>query len=57
MKKDYIKKYKKVMPLLDDKFFVIDNSNYIANLHLGVPVDIDIVKQKVNNIVGVLDMG
>ena len=37
--------------------FVTDNGNYIVDLHLGVPVDIDDVKQKLDKMVGVLETG
>lgn len=49
--------YHPVMRLKDNDLFVTDNGNYIVDLHLGVPVDIEDVKQKVNSIVGVLETG
>lgn len=49
--------YHPVMRLRDNELFVTDNGNYIVDLHLGVPADIEDVKQKVNSIVGVLETG
>lgn len=49
--------YHPVMRLKDNDLFVTDNGNYIVDLHLGVPVDIEDVKKKVNSIVGVLETG
>lgn len=41
----------------DGKVFVTDNGNYIADLHLTKPVDIQDVKNKLATIVGVLETG
>ena len=41
----------------DGKVFVTDNGNYIADLHLEKPVDIQDVKEKLATIVGVLETG
>lgn len=41
----------------DGKVFVTDNGNYIVDLHLEKPVDIQDVKQKLSTIVGVLETG
>lgn len=49
--------YNPVMRLKEDDFFVTDNGNYIVDLHLNVPIDIEDVKQKLDNIVGVLETG
>ena len=49
--------YNPVMRLKEDDFFVTDNGNYIVDLHLNVPVDIEDVKQKLDNTVGVLETG
>ena len=45
------------MRMKDGELFVTDNGNYIVDLHLGVPADIEDVKAKVNGIVGVLETG
>lgn len=49
--------YNPVMRFKEDNLFVTDNGNYIADLHLNVPVDIEDVKQKLDNMVGVLETG
>ncbi len=49
--------YNPVMRLRDDDLFVTDNGNYIVDLHLGIPVDVEEVKQKLDSIVGVLETG
>ena len=40
-----------------DELFITDNGNYIVDLHLGVSADINEVKYKISNIVGVLETG
>ena len=40
-----------------DNFFVTDNGNYIVDLHIGKPMDINEVYNKVNGITGVLEIG
>lgn len=49
--------YHPVMRLKDDKLFVTDNGNYIVDLHLEVPANIEEVKQTLENMVGVLETG
>ena len=49
--------YNPTMRLREDDLFVTDNGNYIVDLHLTVPVDIQDIKQKLDNIVGVLETG
>lgn len=41
----------------DGKTFVTDNGNFIADLHLGAPMNIENVKTKLAGIVGVLEHG
>ncbi len=41
----------------DGNVFVTDNGNYIADLHLGKPIDIPAVKNKLSLITGVLETG
>lgn len=48
---------KPVLRMRDGKVFVTDNGNYIADLHLGAPMDISGVKEKLASIVGVLETG
>lgn len=38
-----------------DKFFITDNGNYIVDLHIGKPIDINEVYNKINEITGVLE--
>lgn len=40
-----------------DKIFVTDNGNYIVDLHIGKPLDIKTVIDKLNSITGVLENG
>ncbi len=49
--------YNPTMRLKEDDLFVTDNGNYIVDLHLTAPVDIEEIKQKLDNIVGVLETG
>lgn len=46
-----------VLRVKDGKTFVTDNGNFIADLHLGAPMDIEDVKAKLATIVGVLEHG
>lgn len=46
-----------VLRIKDGKVFVTDNGNFIADLHLGAPMDIEDVKAKLSTIVGVLEHG
>lgn len=46
-----------VLRVRDGKTFVTDNGNYIADLHLGAGFDIQDVKDKVENMIGVLEHG
>ena len=41
----------------DGEILITDNHNYIADLHLGYGFDIEEVKQKLANIVGVVEHG
>ena len=41
----------------DGKVFITDNGNYIADLHIGAPMDIQDVKAKLEGITGVLETG
>lgn len=41
----------------DGEILITDNHNYIADLHLGYGFDIEEVKQKLSNIVGVVEHG
>lgn len=45
------------MRMNGEELFVTDNGNYIIDLQLGVPADIEYVKEKVNGIVGVVETG
>lgn len=49
--------YNPKMRMKGDELFVTDNGNYIIDLHIGVPADIDEIRQKVNSVVGVLETG
>ena len=49
--------YNPVMRLKNDGLYVTDNGNYIADLHIGAPADVDDIKQKLDNTVGVLETG
>lgn len=46
-----------VLRLRDGKTFVTDNGNYIADLHIGKPINTDNVLRILNNITGVLEVG
>ena len=46
-----------VLRVRDDKTFVTDNGNFIADLHLGAGFDIEDVREKISGIVGVLEHG
>lgn len=46
-----------VLRLKDGEVLVTDNSNYIVDLHLGYGFDIEDVKNKLSNIVGVVEHG
>ena len=41
----------------DDKIFVTDNGNYIVDLHLGKPMNINDVTKKLYSLTGVLEVG
>ena len=41
----------------DGEILITDNHNYIADLHLGYGFDIEVVKEKLDNIVGVVEHG
>lgn len=41
----------------DGKLFITDNGNYIVDLHIGKPMDIMSVYNKVRSITGVLEVG
>lgn len=41
----------------DGNIFVTDNGNYIVDLHIGKPMDITDIYNKVNGITGVLEIG
>ena len=45
------------MRMTDKELLVTDNGNYIVDLKTGVPVDIDGIRDKLANIVGVLETG
>lgn len=46
-----------VLRMKDGETFVTDNGNFIADLHIGAPMDIESVKEKLSTIVGVLEHG
>lgn len=46
-----------VMRMRKGELFVTDNGNYIADLHLEMPVDVDSVRDMLKLIVGVLETG
>ncbi len=48
---------KPVLRVKDGKTFVTDNGNYIADLHLGAPMNIAEVAAKLQGMVGVLETG
>jgi ribose 5-phosphate isomerase A len=43
--------------LTDDEPFITDNGNYIVDLHLGKPINIAKILEKLNSIIGVLETG
>lgn len=49
--------YNPVMRCKDDELYVTDNGNYIADLHIGVPADVNNIKIHLDNTVGVLETG
>lgn len=49
--------YHPVMRNKDGELFVTDNGNYIVDLHLSAPVDVEEVRKNLNSIVGVLETG
>lgn len=49
--------YHPVMRNKDGKLFVTDNGNYIVDLHLSAPVDVEEVRKNLSSIVGVLETG
>lgn len=46
-----------ILRVKNGETFVTDNGNYIADLHLGAPMDIENVVAKLQTIVGVLEHG
>lgn len=46
-----------VLRVKDGKTFVTDNGNYIADLHIGAPMNIEEVAAKLRGMVGVLETG
>lgn len=46
-----------VIRMNSDKFFITDNGNYIVDLHIGKPMDINEVYSKISGITGVLEIG
>ncbi len=46
-----------VIRMQDDKFFITDNGNYIVDLYIGDPININEIYSKVNVITGVLETG
>ncbi|MBF0714219.1 ribose-5-phosphate isomerase RpiA [Gemella sp. GH3] len=46
-----------VLRIKDNEVLITDNNNYIVDLHLGYGFDIEDVKNKLSNIVGVLEHG
>lgn len=49
--------YHPVMRNKDGELFVTDNGNYIVDLHLSAPVDVEEVRKNLSGIVGVLETG
>lgn len=45
------------MRMNGEELLVTDNGNYIVDLHTGVPVDVEDIRKKLANIVGVLETG
>lgn len=46
-----------IIRMKDGNAFITDNGNYIVDLHIGNPMDINDVYNKVNEITGVLEIG
>ncbi|MHB9054633.1 MAG: ribose-5-phosphate isomerase RpiA [Paludibacteraceae bacterium] len=46
-----------VLRIRDGKVFETDNGNYIADLHIGKPLNIKEITEKLNSITGVLEVG
>lgn len=46
-----------VIRMKDGSIFITDNGNYIVDLHIGKPMDINDVYDKVNGLTGVLETG
>lgn len=49
--------FKPSMRMKGDELLVTDNGNYIVDLHVGVPADVEDIREKVEGIVGVLETG
>ncbi|HCW54419.1 MAG TPA: ribose 5-phosphate isomerase A [Clostridium sp.] len=49
--------YNPVLRIKDNKTFITDNGNYIVDLHIGKPMDIERVYKQVTSITGVLEVG
>jgi ribose 5-phosphate isomerase A len=46
-----------IIRMKDGNVFITDNGNYIVDLHIGNPIDIHDIYNKVNGITGVLEIG
>lgn len=46
-----------VLRVRNGKIFTTDNGNYIVDLHIGKPINIDDILKTLNNITGVLEVG
>lgn len=46
-----------VLRMKDGKVYTTDNGNYIVDLHIGSPMDVDDIYNQVNKITGVLEIG
>lgn len=46
-----------IIRMKDGNVFITDNGNYIVDLHIGNPMDINDVYNKVNGITGILEIG
>lgn len=46
-----------IIRMKDGNVFITDNGNYIVDLHIGNPMDINDVYNKVNEITGLLEIG
>lgn len=46
-----------VVRMKSNSFFITDNGNYIVDLHIGSPMDINAVKNKLSRITGILETG